>query len=174
MTQYRIRMRKLQLKVREKIMTVPRKKTQRDLQRLEKAEKAAQLEKSIESELIERLRKGVYGGVIHNVPFSQFDTILDMEKDGLAPELEEEEEGEIEYVEGADIEMGEMEDMEDFEGFGGEGDDGDGDNSFDEPFTRKPKRSGSDTMSKIGWKSTKVAAEVEQDEDRNSRLRMRM
>ena len=29
-------------------------------------------------------------------------------------------EGEIEYVEGADIEMDEMEDMEDFEGFGGE------------------------------------------------------
>uniref|UniRef100_A0A8R7TR14 Protein MAK16 homolog n=2 Tax=Triticum urartu TaxID=4572 RepID=A0A8R7TR14_TRIUA len=119
MTQYRIRMRRLQLKVREKIMTVPRRKTQRDLQRLEKAEKAAQLEKSIERELIERLRKGVYGGEIHNVPLKQFDTILDMEKDELAPEIEEEEEGEIEYVEGADIEMDEMEDMEDFEGFGG-------------------------------------------------------
>jgi hypothetical protein len=31
--------------VREKIMTVPRKKTQRELRRLEKAEKAAQLDK---------------------------------------------------------------------------------------------------------------------------------
>jgi protein MAK16 len=47
MTQYRIRMRKLQLKVREKVMTMPRKQTQRDLRRLEKAEKAAQLEKVI-------------------------------------------------------------------------------------------------------------------------------
>ncbi|KAE8791761.1 COP9 signalosome complex subunit 5b [Hordeum vulgare] len=52
----------------------------------------------------------------------QFDTILDMEKDELAREIEEEEEGEIEYVEGDDIEMGDMDDMEDFEGFGDEDD----------------------------------------------------
>ncbi|KAE8794185.1 putative RNA binding protein [Hordeum vulgare] len=71
-------------------MTVPRKKTQRDLRRLEKAEKTAQLDKSIESELKERLRKGVYGE-IYNFPFKQFDTILDMEKYELAPEIEEEE-----------------------------------------------------------------------------------
>ncbi|XP_044952150.1 protein MAK16 homolog B-like [Hordeum vulgare subsp. vulgare] len=100
-------------------MTVPRKKTQRGLRRLEKAEKAAQLDKSIESELKERLRKGVYGE-IYNFPFKQFDTILDMEKYELALEIEEEEEGEIEYVEGDDIEMGDMDDMEDFEGFGDE------------------------------------------------------
>ncbi|KAE8786354.1 Splicing factor 3B subunit 4 [Hordeum vulgare] len=76
---------------------------------------------SIESELKERLRKGVYGE-IYNFPFKQFDTILDMEKYELAPEIEEEEEGEIEYVEGDDIEMGDMDDMEDFEGFGDEDD----------------------------------------------------
>ncbi|KAE8807232.1 COP9 signalosome complex subunit 5b [Hordeum vulgare] len=52
----------------------------------------------------------------------EFDTILDMEKDELAPEIEEEEEGEIEYVEGDDIEMGDMDDTEDFEGFGDEDD----------------------------------------------------
>ncbi|KAI5000827.1 hypothetical protein ZWY2020_010786 [Hordeum vulgare] len=45
----------------------------------------------------------------------EFDTILDMEKYELALEIEEEEEGEIEYVEGDDIEMGDMDDMEDFE-----------------------------------------------------------
>ncbi|KAE8786755.1 putative pentatricopeptide repeat-containing protein [Hordeum vulgare] len=43
-----------------------------------------------ESELKERMRKGVYGE-IYNFPFKQFDTILDMEKDELAPEIEEEE-----------------------------------------------------------------------------------
>ncbi|KAM3215006.1 hypothetical protein ACQJBY_067137 [Aegilops geniculata] len=173
MTQYRIRMRRLQLKVREKIMTVPRKKTQRDLRRLEKAEKAAQLDKSIESELKERLRKGVYGE-IYNFPFKQFDTILDMEKDELAPEIEEEEEGEIEYVEGDDIEMGDMDDMEDFEGFGDEDDDGDADDDLDEPATKKPKLPASDSRSKIGRKSTKVITEVEEDEDRGSRQRTRM
>ncbi|XP_044973922.1 COP9 signalosome complex subunit 5-like [Hordeum vulgare subsp. vulgare] len=52
----------------------------------------------------------------------EFDTILDMEKDELAPEIKEEEEGEIEYVEGDDIEMTDMDDMEDFEGFGDEDD----------------------------------------------------
>ncbi|KAM0930049.1 hypothetical protein ACQ4PT_001200 [Festuca glaucescens] len=168
MTQYRIRMRKLQLKVREKIMTVPRKKTQRELRRLEKAEKAAQLDKSIESELKERLRKGVYGD-IYNYPFNQFDTILEMEKDDLAPEIEEEEEGEREYVEGDDIKMGDMDDMEDFEGLVGEDVDADEDDGFDEPVTKKPKGSYFDLRSKIGRKSTKVITEVDQDEDRNSR-----
>lgn len=161
-------MRKLQLKVREKIMTVPRKKDQRERRRLEKAEKAAQLEKSIESELKERLRKGVYGE-IYNYPFLQFDTILDLDQD-LVPEIEEEEEGEIEYVEGDDIEMGDMDDMEDFEGLGDEDDEDDG---FEEPVTKKPKGPGSDLSSKIGKKSTKVITEVEEDEDRSSRQRIR-
>jgi len=158
-------MRKLQLKVREKIMTVPRKKIQRESRRSEKAEKAAQLEKSIENELKERLRKGVYGD-IYNYPFNQFDTILEMENDELAPEIEEEEEGEIEYVEGDDIEMGDMDDMEDFEGLG---DDDDEDDGFEEPVTKKHTESGSDLKPKIGKKCTKVITEVEQDEDRSSR-----
>ncbi|KAF7034798.1 hypothetical protein CFC21_045765, partial [Triticum aestivum] len=137
----------------EKIMTVPRKNTQRNLRRLEKAEKAAQLEKSAESELKGSLRKGVYGH-IYNYPFNQFDTILDMEKDYVAPQIEEEEEGEIEYAECVDIEMGEMEDMEYFEGFGGEDDDG-----LNEPVTKKPKGPCSDLRSKNGQRSTKAITE---------------
>uniref|UniRef100_A0A0E0Q6H6 Protein MAK16 homolog n=1 Tax=Oryza rufipogon TaxID=4529 RepID=A0A0E0Q6H6_ORYRU len=123
MTQYRIRMRKLQLKVREKVMTMPRKETQRHLRRMDKAEKAAQLEKNIESELKERLKKGVYGD-IYNYPFKEFDTILEMEKDDVAP-TEEEEEEEVEYVEGDD----EMDDMEDIEDFGGLPDDDEDDDN---------------------------------------------
>ena len=34
------------------------------------------------------------------------------------------------------------------------------DDGFDEPFTKEPKRSGSDTRSKIRWRSTKVMAKV--------------
>lgn len=151
---------------------MPRKKTQRDLRRMEKAEKAAQLDKSIESELKERLKKGVYGD-IYNYPFKEFDTILDMEKDDVALEEEEEEEGEIEYVEGDEIEMGDMEDMEDFEGIIN-GEDGgiDKDDLLDEPVSKKHKGSGSDLKSKRC--STKVITEVEQDEDTNSRQRTRM
>ncbi|KAF8708647.1 hypothetical protein HU200_010896 [Digitaria exilis] len=87
MTQYRIRMRKLQLKVREKVMTMPKKQTQRDLRRLDKAEKAAQLERNIENELKERLQKGVYGD-IYNVPFKKFEDLVGVNEE---PEEEEEE-----------------------------------------------------------------------------------
>lgn len=117
MTQYRIRMRKLELKVREKIMTMPRKTKKREARREEKAEKAAILDKSIEKELLERLKKGVYGD-IYNYPVKEYNKVLKME--GLQAageeEEEEEEEPEIEYVEGYD-ELEEEEDMEDFGGF---------------------------------------------------------
>ncbi|KAL5213295.1 hypothetical protein ABZP36_024142 [Zizania latifolia] len=162
MTQYRIRMRKLQLKVREKVMTMPRKETQRHIRRMDKAEKAAQLEKNIESELKERLKKGVYGD-IYNYPFKEFDTILEMEKDDVAPP--EEEEDEVEYVEGDDIElMDDMDDMEDFEGLpDGHDGDTDEDDLSDEPVAKKPKGSGSDSRSNVGRKSKKII-EVERDE----------
>lgn len=111
MTQMRIRMRKLQLKVREKIMTMPRKEKKREARREEKAEKAAVLEKRIEEELLERLKKGVYGDV-YNYDESVFKRILDEEE--LDVSAEQEEEPELEYVEG-DFE--EEEDMEDFGDF---------------------------------------------------------
>lgn len=172
MTQYRIRMRKLQLKVREKVMTMPRKQTQRDLRRLEKAEKAAQLEKNIESELKERLKKGVYGD-IYNIPFKEFDEVLEMERDQVVLEEEDEEEGEVEYVEGDDMEeMGDMEDMEDFGGLSDGGTDED--DRLDDQVTKKPKGSGSSLKQNAGKRSRKVMTEVEQDEETNTRQRTRM
>ncbi|KAJ1270973.1 hypothetical protein BS78_06G092800 [Paspalum vaginatum] len=172
MTQYRIRMRKLQLKVREKVMTMPRKQTQRDLRRLEKAEKAAQLDKNIESELKERLRKGVYGDIF-NVPYKEFDEVLDMERDDVALEEEDEEEGEVEYVEGDDMEeAGGIEDMEDFEGLSDGGTDED--DVLDEPAFKKPKGSGSDLKRNAGKRSRKVTTEVEHDEETYTRQRTRM
>ncbi|XP_010275795.1 PREDICTED: protein MAK16 homolog A [Nelumbo nucifera] len=112
MTQMRIRMRKLALKTREKIMTTPRKEKKREARREEKAEKAALLDKSIEKELLERLKKGVYGD-IYNYPVKEYNKVLDMEGLQAASE-DEEEEPEIEYVEG--YEELEEEDMEDFGG----------------------------------------------------------
>ncbi|KAG2650505.1 protein MAK16 homolog B-like [Panicum virgatum] len=170
MTQYRIRMRKLQLKVREKVMTMPRKQTQRDLRRLEKAEKAAQLEKNIESELKERLKKGVYGD-IYNVPFKEFDEVLDMERDEVVLEEEDEKEGAVEYVEGDDMEeMDHMDDMEDFEGLRGT----DEDDHLDSQVPKKPKGLGSYFKQNAGKRSRKVMTEVEQDEETNTRQRTRM
>ncbi|KAL6637286.1 hypothetical protein ACP70R_024858 [Stipagrostis hirtigluma subsp. patula] len=172
MTQYRIRMRKLQLKVREKVMTVPRKKTQRDLRRMDKAEIAAQLEKNIESELKERLTKGVYGD-IYNFDLKNFEKVLDMQEGDVVVEEEDEEEGVVEYVEGDDMEeMGDMEDMEDFEGLSDGGTDED--DLLDEPVGNKPKGSGSDLKRNVGKRSRKVLTEVEQDEEANIRQRTRM
>ncbi|KAK9283987.1 hypothetical protein L1049_012245 [Liquidambar formosana] len=116
MTQMRIRMRKLALKTREKIMTTPRKEKKREARREEKAEKAAVLDKSIEKELLERLKRGVYGD-IYNYPVKEYNKVLDMEGKLAASEDEDEdeEEPEIEYVEGYE-ELEEEDDMEDFGG----------------------------------------------------------
>lgn len=115
---------------------------------------------NIESELKERLKKGVYGD-IYNYPFKEFDTILEMEKDDVAPAEEEEEvsivtecrlahltlhelihlswihlltQEEVEYVEGDD-EMDDMEDIEDFGGLPDDEDDDDNDGNYF-PFFR--------------------------------------
>ncbi|KAJ8773421.1 hypothetical protein K2173_028598 [Erythroxylum novogranatense] len=99
----------------EKIMTTPRKQMKREARREEKAEKAAVLDKSIEKELLERLKSGVYGD-IYNYPVNEYNKILDMEELHANAEDEEEEEPEVEYVEGYD-ELEEEEDIEDFGNF---------------------------------------------------------
>ncbi|KAJ6820003.1 protein MAK16-like protein [Iris pallida] len=178
MTQYRIRMRKLELKVREKVMTMPRKEKKREARREEKAEKAAVLEKSIEKELLERLKKGVYGD-IYNYPVQQYNNVLDME--GLQPtgeEEEDEEEPEIEYVEGYEELEEEEDDMEDFVGF--KKDESLMDNSSDEemdpsekPILRRrrkgseldPGKINNDGLAAKLKKKGRVTIEFEEDED---------
>ncbi|GAB4854862.1 hypothetical protein Ancab_023448 [Ancistrocladus abbreviatus] len=117
MTQMRIRTRKLALKTREKIMTLPRKEQRREARREAKAEKAAVLDKSIEKELLERLEKGLYGEIynIHTKAFEKIMNVKEKKYRGEEEEEEEEEEPEIEYVEGGS-ELEEEEDMEDFGG----------------------------------------------------------
>ncbi|KAE9454135.1 hypothetical protein C3L33_13964, partial [Rhododendron williamsianum] len=101
------------LSPREKIMTTPRKEIKREARRADKALKAAPLEIIIEKEILERLKKGVYGD-IYNYPIDAYNNVLD--KGELpASEDEQEEEFEVEYVE--DYENFEEEDdMEDFGG----------------------------------------------------------
>ncbi|KAL6322059.1 hypothetical protein AAG906_003459 [Vitis piasezkii] len=70
--------------------------------------------KSIEKELLERLKRGVYGD-IYNYPVKEYNKVLDMEGLQAASEDEEEEEPEIEYVEGYE----ELEEEDDIEDFGG-------------------------------------------------------
>ncbi|KAK9060216.1 hypothetical protein SSX86_020920 [Deinandra increscens subsp. villosa] len=120
MTQMRIRMRKLALKTREKIMTTPRKQIKREARREEKAEKAAVLDKNIEKELVERLKRGTYDDII-NIDEKAFNELID---DELVIEDEEEDEIEHEYVA---YEEEEEDDMEDYSGVPNEGTDEDDD-----------------------------------------------
>ncbi|XP_073132729.1 uncharacterized protein [Henckelia pumila] len=182
MTQMRIRMRKLTLKTREKIMTTPRKEMKREARREEKAEKAAVLEKSIEKELLERLKKGVYDE-IYNYPVDKYNEILDKEavKDTASDyEEEEEEEPMIEYVEG--YEELEEEDMEDFGGFAFreadvEDDADEMDDDIEETLDVEHKKGRKDSARKLDKdheaklkKKAKVLVEVEH-EDTSERLR---
>ncbi|XP_062029732.1 uncharacterized protein LOC133745642 [Rosa rugosa] len=176
MTQMRIRMRKLALKTREKIMTIPRKEIKREARREEKAEKAAVLDKSIEKELLSRLKEGMYGD-IYNYPFDKFQKLIEgeeMEVD-TEREQEDEEEAEIEYVEGYD-ELEEEDDIEDLGGYAMDHSHADDDNGgIDEEaeaVTHKRERKESDSR-KFGkdkgvakLKKPRVLIEVEYEDTR--------
>lgn len=88
---------------------IHRKTEKREAVREKKAESAAKLEKSIESELLERLKKGTYGDIYNFAP-EEFNNMLDENE----AELEEEYEDEDEFVE----DMGEEDDVEDADTLG--------------------------------------------------------
>lgn len=105
------RMRKLALRDQQLTLVPIKSKTvKRETAREAKAERAAQVEKAVQMELLERLRQGKFG--IYNYPFNHFNSAMD--------ELKENEiEQEIEY---AESELSEA-DIEDF--LAGDLDDGD-------------------------------------------------
>ncbi|KAG5715411.1 Protein mak16, partial [Termitomyces sp. T112] len=111
-TQYLIKMRRLKLRQQPKLIGVKKKLDRREAVRERKALSAAHLERSIEKELIERLKSKAYGDAPLNVNESVWQAILDREKNGAETladgeldmqddetdeddeELEEEDEGE--------------------------------------------------------------------------------
>eukprot|EP00163_Fabomonas_tropica_P002133 TRINITY_DN1160_c0_g1_i3.p1 TRINITY_DN1160_c0_g1~~TRINITY_DN1160_c0_g1_i3.p1 ORF type:complete len:182 (-),score=55.65 TRINITY_DN1160_c0_g1_i3:234-779(-) len=102
-------MRKLKLKVRPRMVGIAKKTERREAVREQKALQAAQLERSIERELLDRLKQGTYGD-IYNFPTKEYEKVLDEEE--LS---DEEEEGESESEDEQEREMeGEEEDMPEF------------------------------------------------------------
>ncbi|KDN37323.1 Mak16 protein [Tilletiaria anomala UBC 951] len=126
-TQYLIKLRRIKLKEEDqpRLVGIKKKTEKREATRENKALRAARLEKSIEKELLERLKSGAYGDAPLNVNEDVWRAVLDRRRekeeaekeDELGLEDEESEEEDEEDMEQMEKEW-EMEDGEDHEGVG--------------------------------------------------------
>ena len=112
MTQYLIRMRRMRLKPRKTLERVHKKVEVREARREIKAEKAARIDKAIESELLERLKAGTYGD-IYNFPMAEYESAL--QREGAQEDEEDEEGGEEEDEDEGFVEADEDEDEDEGE-----------------------------------------------------------
>ncbi|PFH38026.1 Mak16 protein [Besnoitia besnoiti] len=180
------RMRRLELKPKEKLVPVKQKTERRERAREKKAEVAAHLEDVIESELLKRLQQGVYG-TLYNFESEKAEEAEEQEdaeerRQGKAEKkgavtFEEEEDEEEDDEEAASDEDSEEEDQEDFEWDESDEDEDIEDLEFsEEDFAepaRKAARRGSTATSMEGRRRRAVQreAEDEQSEEESSAKR---
>ncbi|EUC56069.1 glutathione S-transferase, putative [Rhizoctonia solani AG-3 Rhs1AP] len=191
-TQYLIKMRKLKLHAQPKLIGIKKKLERRETTREAKALAAAHLEKSIEKELIERLKSKAYGDAPLNVNEDVWRQVLEGEKskdklemeddetDEDEDELEEEEEeeeglGDREFVsDDSEDEFGDLSDLEDLEEAADDDseEEEDGDESSDGESKKRPTALGKrkagpssrpDTKRKKGRGGAHVEVEYEQE-----------
>lgn len=173
LTQVAITERRLALKENERhyVGKAPKVK-RREATRERKALVAAKLEKSIEKELLERLKSGAYGESPLNVDRKVWKRVLNgvgkeqgimrEEEDEEDYDLDDEEEaddsdvGQVEYLEAEDEEEDELVELEDLEKWLGDSDASDDEeDSDDDEEDKKPKRS-----------TKKPRVEIEYEEER--------
>ncbi|TFK18447.1 Mak16 protein [Coprinopsis marcescibilis] len=149
-TQYLIKMRRLKLRQEPKLIGVKKKLDRRETTRERKALSAAHIERSIQKELIERLKSKSYGDAPLNVNESVWQAILDREKNAeqeeekddlelLDDETDEEDEEELEEEMG---EWGDREFVSDFSESDEEDvdEESDSESDEDEPDESSPKK----------------------------------
>lgn len=116
-------MRKLKLKVRVKLVGMPKKVERREATREKKAEKAARLDDAIIKELVSRLHAGTYNGSGMYLPEKAYSKVLDLvgETEEVPEDEEEEEEEKEREEEGEELDQ-EVDDDEEGEDEDGEED----------------------------------------------------
>ncbi|KIK11497.1 hypothetical protein PISMIDRAFT_19477, partial [Pisolithus microcarpus 441] len=115
-TQYLIKMRRMKLRQEPKLVGVKKKLDRREATRERKALSAAHLEKSIEKELIERLKSKAYGDALLNVNESVWQAILDRERGEKQEKEQVEAEEELSMEDDETEEEEEEEEEEEMEG----------------------------------------------------------
>ncbi|EST07204.1 Mak16 protein [Kalmanozyma brasiliensis GHG001] len=119
-TQYLIKLRRIRLKEEEQpsLVSIKKKTERREATREMKAMKAARLEKSIEKELLERLKSGAYGDAPLNVNEEVWAQVLESRNREQELELEDEESEEEDEEDLEEMDRMMEEEFEEEEGVG--------------------------------------------------------
>jgi protein MAK16 len=183
-----IRMRRLKLKARPKLETINTKVDRREVGKERKALKAAQLDRAIENELLERLKQAS-DGEIYNYPQRQYSSALSRANNKYQDSGEAEEERDVDEEEELEAEQELEEELEEEEGDVGaynveyveDFDESDDELDVEEAAAKvsaaamaKNKRKSNKDNNSAKKKGPRVEIEYEQEEEQEERVRAKV